>query len=293
MNELPSWETDGRAWPHRDKSSFVRSGGLSWHVQEMGSGSIIFLIHGTGASTHSFRALAPILAGRYRVISVDLPGHAYTRCLSNHPASLPHVALALGRLLRDLDAVPVMVVGHSAGAAIALRMVLDRSIEPRLLVSINGALLPFAGVSAGIFSGIARLMTTSSIVARMIAFHARDRKNVERLVRGTGSSLDEQGIELYQTLAMSPGHISGVLRMMAAWDLRPLERELDRISIRTLLIAGARDKTVPPSQCDEVAARIRHHRSVVVPNAGHLVHEELPEEVARVIFGSIDEIENA
>jgi len=98
------WLRDGRDWPNRSSSAFVRAGGLSWHVQTAGEGDEILLLHGTGASTHSWRRLLPMLARERRVISPDLPGHAFTDALPYSRLNLPGMAEAVGHLLRKLGA---------------------------------------------------------------------------------------------------------------------------------------------------------------------------------------------
>ena len=55
---------EGRDWPNRAAQPLRLAGGLDWHVQEMGEGPGLLLLHGTGAATHSFRDLAPLLAKR-------------------------------------------------------------------------------------------------------------------------------------------------------------------------------------------------------------------------------------
>jgi magnesium chelatase accessory protein len=85
----------------------------------------ILLLHGTGASAHSWRDVAPALARHHRVIVPDLPGHAFTQRPPAAGLSLPGMAAALGALLQTLEATPAVIVGHSAGAAIAARMALD------------------------------------------------------------------------------------------------------------------------------------------------------------------------
>ena len=64
------WERDGRDWPNRAASRFVRAGGLDWHVQTMGQGPTVWLIHGTGAATHSWRDILPLLAQRPRLMGM-------------------------------------------------------------------------------------------------------------------------------------------------------------------------------------------------------------------------------
>lgn len=65
-------------WPHRDCSQFIEAAGLSWHVQRMGEGPALLLLHGTAAATHSWAGLMPLLARRFTVIAIDLPGHGFT-----------------------------------------------------------------------------------------------------------------------------------------------------------------------------------------------------------------------
>ena len=66
----------------------------------------MLLLHGTGASTHSWRDMVPYLAQRYTLVMPDLPGHAFSTLHAHHPPSLPHMSEDLRRLLAKLDPVP-------------------------------------------------------------------------------------------------------------------------------------------------------------------------------------------
>src|SRR3954447_2043573 len=126
MSDRPVWSRDGRDWPNREASGFVEAGGLRWHVQRMGQGPVLLLVHGTAAATHSWRALAPLLARHFSVVAPDLPGHGFTAMPANaHGLSLPGMAALLGALLNRLQVDPALVAGHSAGAAVLLRLALD------------------------------------------------------------------------------------------------------------------------------------------------------------------------
>jgi len=280
------WERDGWDWPHREHSRFVEAGGsgIRWHVQVMGSGPVLFLLHGTGASTHSFRALMPTLARSYTVVAPDLPGHAFSRMPDGFEPTLRNTAAALEELLAALDVRPALSVGHSAGAALQIQMALDGALPATRIVALAGALVPFRGVGTALFSPAARMLARSSMAPRLIAFRARDTRNVERVVQGTGSHLDARGVEFYRRLASNPGHIAGVLRMLAVWDLEPLFRALPRLGPELLLVAGDRDRAVPLAQAYTVAAAVPRSRVEVVRGAGHLLHEEQPAAVARIIL---------
>ena len=131
MSEPPLWEREGQDWPNRAASQFVQAAGLRWHVQRLGSGPTLLLVHGTGAATHSWRRLAPLLGHHFEVVAPDMPGHGFTPMPRAQQLSLPYMAGALSALLEALAVRPTLVVGHSAGAAVLIRMCLDGRIAPR------------------------------------------------------------------------------------------------------------------------------------------------------------------
>src|SRR6056297_477263 len=172
MRRELDWQRDGADWPNREASRFVRAGGLRWHVQVLGSGPSILLVHGTGAASHSWRDVAPRLAERFTVLVPDLPGHGFTQRPARGGLSLPGMAQALSDLLEALGESPALAVGHSAGAAILCRMSLEGRISPESIVSVNGALLPFRGVAGRIFSPLAKLLTLNPIIPSVFAWRA-------------------------------------------------------------------------------------------------------------------------
>ena len=285
MSERPVWEREGRDWPNREASRFVTAAGMRWHVQIAGSGPVVLLAHGTGAATHSWRSLLPLLASDFTVVAPDLPGHGFTGMPPSARLSLPGMAWALGELLRTLGLRPEVAVGHSAGAAILARMCLDGTLAPRALVSLNGALLPLSGVPGRVFSPIARLVVSFPLTRRMFAWQAADRRVVERMLRSTGSTIEAAGLEQYLRLARCPAHAGAALTMMANWDLHPLERDLPRLSPHLLLIVGANDRTISPSYSVRVRALVPGAELVSLPGLGHLAHEEQPIQVAALIRG--------
>ena len=273
-----------QGWPNREASRFVSAGGFRWHVQVMGAGPTLLLLHGTGAATHSWRALAPLLASRFTVVAPDLPGHGFTDTPASARLSLPGMAGSAATLLRTLDMRPALAVGHSAGAAILLRMCLDHRIAPRGVVSLNGALLPIEGVAGQLFQPLARVLGGVPLLPSLFAWRARDPATVRQLLANTGSRVDEEGVRLYGQLVSDPRHAAGALGMMARWDLRPLLADLPRLQTPLLLVAGSRDRTVPPAQATRVHALVPGAALARQPGLGHLAHEEDPAATAELIF---------
>jgi len=294
LSDRLQWDIDGRDWPNRSASRFVTAAGLRWHVQQFGpapdDAPVIVLLHGTGSSSHSWRDVAPLLALRYSVIVMDLPGHAFTSMPPNTAQSLAGMAQNVTALLRELNISPLVVVGHSAGAAVAARMILDQAIAPAALVSLNGAFIAFGGLAGQFFSPVARLLAAGSVASRFFAWQATDLAVVQKLVRSTGSLLDEVGLDLYARLVRNPGHVSAALAMMAHWDLELLERELPRLTLPVWMVAAENDTTVPASQAAQVARRLPQARQVLWPMLGHLAHEESPAQCAALLTSVVEEV---
>ena len=298
MVQRLQWEQDGSNWPHRAHSRFVRAAHMQWHVQQFDSlladAPTALLIHGTGSSTHSWRGLVPLLTPHFSLLAVDLPGHAFTDMppggATSQQLSLPGMAGALGELLKVLGVSPALVIGHSAGAAIGIRMCLDGLIAPQLLVSINGALLPLGGLAGQVFSPVAKVMSALPFVPKFFSWQATSPAVVQKLIASTGSQLDDEGMALYAQLVRNPGHAAGALGMMANWDLPQLERDLPRLKTPLSLIVGSNDQTVSPRQ----AARLRalwpaasaseQPTLTTVEGLGHLAHEERPDAVASIVL---------
>lgn len=278
------WSRDGADWPNRDASIFVEAAGLRWHVQRMGEGPSLLLIHGTGAATHSWRGLLPLLAQSFSVIAPDLPGHGFTPSPPPHRLSLPGMAADLTALLRKLDVKPEVVVGHSAGAAILARMCLDGRIAPRVLVAVNGAFMPFGGVANHLFSPLARLLVMNPLVPRAFAWQASNAGSVERLLANTGSTIDPQGVALYRKLVRDPAHVAAALRMMANWKLEPLLHDLPRLATPLLLITAANDRSISPDVARQVREIVSHAIIERLPGLGHLAHEEAPQLIAQLVM---------
>jgi len=272
------WSRDGASWPNAAASRFLSVGGLRWHVQDLGNGPVIFLVHGTGASTHSWAGMLPQLAARgFRAVAVDLPGHGFTDLGSHQQSSLPGMARALAAVVGELGVAPALVVGHSAGAAVLIQMCIDRTILPAGVLSLNGALLPLNGLAGQFFAPAAKVLAKLPMVPTLFAWSAGERRRVQRLVEETGSVLSAKDVEHYHRLVRSPKHVAAALRMMANWDLAAFARMLPRLEAPLHLVACENDRTVPPAEANRVARHLPTAGVRRIPRLGHLGHEENPE----------------
>ncbi len=276
-------DRDTLDWPHREASRTVRVGTIDWHVQMMGpdDAPCLLLVHGTGASTHSWRGLMPLMARDHLVVAVDLPGHAFTRGARAADLTLPGMARALEALLAVLGLSPDLACGHSAGAAILLELGLGRSFRPRRIFGVNAALEPIRGNA--LLSPLAKVLFNNPLTSQLVSLQARMINVSDQLLRATGSAIDRQGRECYAVLLRRPAHVSGAIGMMAGWDLVPLVARLPRLSVPVTLIASRDDPMVPARVSENAARLVPDCRLDLFERGGHLFHEVDPNRMASLL----------
>lgn len=269
-------------WPNRAASRHVFCAPHLWHVQELGSGPTLLLIHGAGGASHSWRGLVPLLADHYRLVIIDLPGQGFTRLGARHRCGLDAMAEDLARLMAHEGWKPAAYIGHSAGAAIALR--LAEVAPPRAVIGLNAALGQFEGVAGWLFPVMAKLLAAAPFVAQIFSRIAGNPAKVTSLLASTGSTIDAAGQALYLALLRMPSHVDATLAMMAQWTLDGLMARLPQQSTPCLLITATNDHAVPPAKSAQAAQRMPNARWQDVPGFGHLLHEEAPQIVAPLIL---------
>jgi magnesium chelatase accessory protein len=287
MYRKPAWSREGVNWPHKWASKWVNVGSMTWHVQTMGTGPVLLLLHGTGSATHSWEKLMPLLAQHYTLVAPDLPGHGFTTTPKGDGLSLTGMAALMGALIGKLDLESFALIGHSAGAALAAQLILAGQVKAQHLVAINGAFKPFDGVAAHVFPAIAKLFALNPVTILALAAGGGDIARVTKLMDATGSKLDARALELYTRLFGTPGHVAGVMGMMARWDLSQLGPRMSNLNVPTTLIVGSQDLTISPNVSAKVARQVPNARLVTLPGLGHLAHEEDAASVASVIEAAL------
>lgn len=271
-------------WPFKAQSSLIATGRHRFWVADTGprEAPALLLLHGTGASLHSFRRTMPGLSHRYRTIAPDLPGHGCSARGFQGRLGLDAMAEDLWALCDALAMAPHAIIGHSAGAAIGLRMAELRPVSQ--VIGLNAALGEFDGAAAFLFPILARGLATLPFAASAItAFFGRP-GTVERILAGTGSPLDAEGRAHYLRLVRDPDHVTGALGMMADWRLQPLLHRLPQTATKVTLIANRGDRAVPAQVSIDAARHIPGARLHLLPTGGHLSHEEAQDGLSGLIL---------
>ncbi|HJN92070.1 MAG TPA: alpha/beta hydrolase [Dehalococcoidia bacterium] len=263
--------------------------GIRLHFVRAGSGPPALLLHGFGASTFSFRETVPALSPRFQATALDLPGFGYSDRSPEHDYSSASQAELVARFMRDQGMAGALVVGHSMGGGIALRLaqrhpelvsrlVLVGSMNPRQrlmpapLVKLTRPLMPLLGLGSGLshlFSRRAMRRTVHDPAFATPAVVAG--YNRPSLVKGTHAALQR-------------------IVQDGAKD-KPID--LSTIQIPTLLLWGESDRLVPLSVGRQLLEEIPDARLEVLTEAGHLPLEERPAAANAILLHWLEETENA
>jgi pimeloyl-ACP methyl ester carboxylesterase len=246
----------------------------------------LVLVHGFGASNHSWRKWVPELAVDHRLHLVELAGFGR----APNPADGDYAPHAQGRRVAELvssigGAHPPVLVGHSLGGAViliaALRL-LDAAraagtADPlRGIVVVSGAVFP---LDFPRYMALAR----RPLLGDLLLAGPPPRWAIQMGLRGIvgdPATVDAEQVEGYRAPLGDPERRRAILR--AARQLRPdadaagLVPHYGRLSVPLLALWGDRDPVIPPSFAGRLAAAVPRGRAVLLPGVGHLVPEEAP-----------------
>ncbi|NCX86937.1 MAG: alpha/beta fold hydrolase, partial [Rhodobacteraceae bacterium] len=146
-------------WPNNEYSRFVKTGSHSWHIQRLGKsgGKKILFIHGTGSSCHSWSEIAEFLLNQYEILLIDLPGHGFSDLPAPNKSSLREIVNGSIDLLQKINFSPDLIVGHSAGAAIAVILSEKMKVSSGAMC-INAAFGEFPGLAGVMFPIFAKII---------------------------------------------------------------------------------------------------------------------------------------
>lgn len=262
------------------RAQILRNSPHEWRVLEGGTGPALLFLHGAGGSAESFLGVLEALSSDFRIIAPDLPGHGATRLGAKGRSGLNAMAEDVASLVRQHFEAPLAVIGHSAGAAVALR--LSEHLSPRGHFLINPALDPFEGVAGWAFPVLARGLAVAPFSADLLAGLFGRERRIAELLEATGSAVTPQMKQRYLALAQDPTHIRGTLAMMAAWEVSDLRRRLPDYHEAVEVLIAKSDGTIDPSAMETAAQEIPGAK-IIKCDGGHLIQEEKPQHVAELI----------
>jgi pimeloyl-ACP methyl ester carboxylesterase len=260
-----------------------------------GEGAPVVLVHGWTGAAANWVELAPLLARRHRVLVPDLPGHGGSTPLPAVPGFDPFADRV--RLVMEREGMlPGVVVGHSLGGLVAMRLALRHPNDVRALVLAASAGIESVTRRSAFWIAVIAITRPGKAVAPLRALLGR-RPALRPPVFGRYEVADPR--------SLSPEAIEGLLcsaRLHTdvrspAWALIRDDPRLDleRVACPSLVLWGARDLQVPIGDAFEYARRLRAPLRTLA-DTGHLLMVERPAACAEAIeefldgIGEVDEL---
>lgn len=263
-------------------SRFVDVDGVTVHYKIAGEGEPVFvLLHGFGASTFSWQEVMAPLAEMGTVVAFDRPGFGLTErplpgdWAGRSPYSPEaQVDLTVG-LMDALGLEQAILVGNSAGGTIALQTALTYPERVAGLVLVDAAVYAGGG-TPGFLSPLLntpQMRRLGPLLARRIQDWGVD---FARSAWHDPERITPEAWEGYLKPLQAQDWDRGLWEVTHASHPPGLAERLGEVAVPALVITGDDDRIVPAEQSVRLADELPDAELVVIPNCGHVPHEECP-----------------
>lgn len=257
-----------------------RPDGTRIRVLSAGAGPPVVLAHGYGVSLLEWNVVADGLLGLgYQVIAFDQRGHGQSTLGSDGVGSA-QMAGDYRAVLDHFDVHDGVLVGHSMGGFLAIRLLLD---HPDVAGRLRGLVLSaaFAGrILQGAPQNRLQLPLLRWGILQRVAATRTGGSLLGASLEGDTPSPAEITVFLEVFLRQDHRAVLGILDAFAKEDNYP---RLGEIGVPTVVICGSKDKVTPPRHSQRLAAAIPDARTVSVPGGGHLLYWEAPDTLIQAV----------
>jgi pimeloyl-ACP methyl ester carboxylesterase len=260
-------------------------GGVRMHYRDEGqtAGPTLLLIHGFSASLHTWEPWAVRLGDRYRILSLDLPGHGLTRAPAGYQASMEAFRDAVAEFARSQGLTRFALAGNSMGGNVAWEYALAHPDQVEGLILVDSSGWP---QTSGINSPMLELMRNPTLRPVL-----RDLDNSNMFRQGLGNSFanpalaDDAMITRYSELSRAPGHRDILVQLTLGFGARnhATAERLAPLSMPVLILWGDQDRLIPPEHAQLFHEAIPQSELVMLENVGHIPQEEAADESAAAV----------
>ena len=255
----------------RAPTDIVHVAGQRLHVRDSGprQAATILMVHGFGASLHTWEPWAQALSGTYRVVRLDLPGSGLSDPDPNADYSDGRTMALLLVLMDQLGITKAHVVGHSIGGRIAWNFAAHhpQRVDHLVLLSPDGFASP--GFDYGQKPDVPLVLS----LMRYVLPKPLLRINLEPAYADPSVMTDALATR-YHALMRAPGSRQALLQRMEQTVLTDPVPWLRRIQAPTLLLWGDRDAFIPISNAADFVRALPRAQLVTLPGVGHVPQEE-------------------
>jgi len=256
-------------------SSFISIDGINVHYRDVGKGEAILLIHGTGASLHTWEKWIDILSPGYRVISFDLPGFGLTGPDPNHNYQISRYTAILDSLMFKLKVDSFHIAGNSLGGLVAWRYTTQFPQKILTLNLIDAAGLPQPGKNPPFIFQLAKLPVLSTLMQKVTPKSIIENSMLD--VYKNDNLVTEKLIDRYFELSLREGNRTAFVKRMSQLNEKLDINDLKKINAPVLIQWGKDDRWIPLAKGYEFK-KIIPKAELKIYDSGHVPMEENPME---------------
>ena len=256
------------------------------YYQEQGSGRPLLLIHGFGASTFTWRHVAPGLARDHKVITVDLKGFGQSDKPFDSRYSVYDQAELLIQLIEDKDLRDLTLVGHSFGGGIALLLALeaDGRLKGRIsrLVLLDSIAYP---QNIPVFFRMLDVPVVSQFGIRMVPPSVQTRVAL-KIAYFDDSKITSAEVEAYAAPLKTAAGKHAIIhsaRQIVPEDIAVLSERYKTMTLPTLILWCDHDRIVPLEVGIKLRRTLPNSTLRLVEECGHMPQEEQPDRTLELL----------
>jgi pimeloyl-ACP methyl ester carboxylesterase len=269
-----NFEEARAAVPNAQYSHFAEVDGVPVHYQEKGSGEPLVLIHGYTASTYAWKDVFEPLAQQFRVIAVDLKGFGFSGKPDGDYTRRAQGELVV-RLLDHLKINQAIFCGNSMGGEVAMNAAVGHPDRVKALILVDSAGVTVSG-GGSVTPGPAQWPVVGPALAALaLTSDALVRDGLRKSFYNDALADEEQVAAYYRPLKTRDGQRAAYLARTQA-GINPVEPEIAKIKLPTLIIWGAEDELIPLEAGRQLNSLIAGSKLVVLNNCGHVPESEAP-----------------
>lgn len=275
-------------------SQFIDIGGTSVHFKTYGEGEPAFLLlHGFGASLYSWNAVTQPLSQFGRVIAFDRTGFGLSeRPLSweglNPYAIESQVAQVIG-LLDHFGIEKAILVGNSAGGTVSMQVTLARPERVAALILVDPAVYSGGGPPDWIrpLLGTPQMRRLGPLFARQLQSRGEE---LITMAWHNPSLVQQEALDGYKKPLQVENWDKALWEFTIASRPSEIASHLREFDLPVLVITGDDDRIVPTSESIQLAGELPNAQLVVIPDAGHVPHEERPTEFMQAVANFLNDV---
>jgi pimeloyl-ACP methyl ester carboxylesterase len=232
------------------------------------------MLHGTGASLHTWDGWTEELGRERRVIRFDLPGFGLTGPSPDGVYSIESYVDTVLALADSLGVQRFVLAGNSLGGYVAWVTAVLHPERVERLVLVDAAGYPFQSQSVPLAFRIARTPILNVLMRDVLP-----RGVVERSLRdvyGDPTQVTPDLVDRYFDLATRAGNRAALVARFDQTKPGSLAERVPEIQVPTLILWGGKDRLIPLEFGERFARDIHGSRLVVFDALGHVPHEEDP-----------------